>query len=285
MHELLSISKTNHVLASTLALSQDSWTRQQSQLMSVCSHGQDGHRVSHCKSPLCILCQRWQNETQNRVLRFRAECLQFRFPKANWFFATVGLKDAATGTIRSAVRTLTSAWNGLTKRVHSLLGSFRTVEIATSGADPQAENVHAHALLAVGPGYSGQYRLSGQDWSKAFEQEAGRLARTVQIAKVRNLNHVIDYSLPWSCEGEKGFIARAEEAIGNPQRYVERIRHLSGLHVHQYAGKLASQPIQPDETGLFNDSRSQWRTFEGNLAREANSKSSSPLQLIPISMS
>jgi replication protein len=281
----------NAQLADSLNSLDSDYARLQSRRMRTCSHGIDGSPISHCKSPLCLMCRRWKCQCDNRILRLRVQSVQSKYPRAKFLFGTFAAADAGSNSIRTVARKVSTSWHRVMQQVHGLVGAFRSIEISPSRINSSLESPHLHSLLAVGPGYSGRYYLSNRAWHKHWQNEIGELARRgedsgVRVEAVDDLEAVMDYIVPWTCEGKKGFLRTGEEAVEDPIRYVEQANELRGLSSYKYLGELRGSQLEEDHnlTGLYTflRNRSKRRTFERQVARIVNPKSNRPLQLLPV---
>jgi hypothetical protein len=216
--------------------------------------------------------------------------------KTRFLFATGTVEDVKTTSIKPTAKHTTSGWNSLMKGIHGWKGDFRLLEISTNPTDPTLEHVHLHGIIATSPSaYTGRYYRSKKTWAEAWnkdwERAAGQTANTLDVKQVQDideLDHIVDYCLPSYYEGEKGWLQQTQDAIANPQRYLERHIQLSGLHKCRYKGELDHYQLSKvglsDETGLFSNftNKGRWRRLEKKLAYQADPHRKKPLQLLPI---
>jgi hypothetical protein len=234
-----------------------------------CSHRPG--QASHCGLRLCPVCGRWKNEQANIPLKSTLHDLHSE-GKTCLLFSTTTLEDVKTESLGEAASHLSIGWNRLMKQVHGWKGDFRVTEISSSTTDPSKEHLHAHGIIAVSPSaYSGRYYRSNKYWDKDFDKDwydaAGKTASTLHVRRllqIDDIDRVLDYCLPCGYEsrdGRKGWLQQAEDAIANPQRYLERHIQLSGKHKCRYRGVLDPKRYRPsEETGLcFSDyTNSKW---------------------------
>jgi hypothetical protein len=254
-------------------LSENEYARHRYNLprMARCQH-LPGMLASHCGLRLCPVCERWRNELANISLKYRLHSLHSA-GKTRFLFATATLEDVKTASLGQDASHQSSSWNRLMKKVPSWKGDFRVTEISPSTADPSKEHLHAHGIIAVSPSaYSGRDYRSKKNWPEAWNKDwdkaAGETASTLDVKRVPDniddIDHIIDYCLPFGYEsrnGRKGWLQQAEDAIADPERHVERAVQLSGLHRCRYRGELDPKRYRPsEETGLcFSDyANSKW---------------------------
>lgn len=222
----------------------------------------------------------------------RVNSVQSKLPEARWLFANFTIIDVWPGSLRETAKILNRSWQALTGKLRGILGSFRVTEINPSQAHAEMDNAHIHGLVALSrTAHSGRSYWSCSDWRQAWISEVGVLARAtedsgVKVQAVEDMDRVTNYIVPWGVAGKKGFLAKAEEAIANPGRYVERIHQLRGLPRYLYSGLLDEKRPDPkqDLTGLdeLTGTPSKFRTLQRQLGRELNSKAKTPYKPIPI---
>jgi hypothetical protein len=253
-----------------------------------CSHRRG--QAQHCGSPLCLLCRRWKNEHLSCLFKSQLHNLHSK-GKTRLLAATATVGDVDTTSLRPVAKHLGSSWNRLMKQVHGLKGDFRAIEISpriSSGiADPSKEHLHLHGFLAMSPSScTGRYYRSKQAWTAAWEDAAGETASSLKIDPLRDIDYAVEYCLPFSYvgkDGKKGFLRQAEDALSDPQRYLERVTQLSGLHKCRYRGELnpyqLSKAELSDQTDLLSHVR---RSFERTIAYQCDPHRKDPPKLLPI---
>lgn len=293
---LQTLAAANIVLADQLHDIGSDIGRYHARKLHSCSHRVHQDSVVHyCNSPLCLMCSRLKNQTSSSVLQMRLRSFQERYRKGTLLFGTFSAADTETQNIGKIVRSMSRSWKSLISSVHSVLGWLRASEIAQSTSNAELEDPHVHVIVAVKLGYSGRYYLSWNDWVKGWQHHLPdgfsrprSVDAGVQMKPLRDIADVANYIFPWGPSGEKGYEEKARFAISDPQRYMERYEQLYKLGKYEYSGELNQQEIPKpalDPTGFTQHwTRKGWNTFEGQLARMTNPKSTHPYIPIPISV-
>lgn len=143
-------------------------------------------RASFCKVRHCPVCQ-WRRGMRN-VARFhdRLPELMAAYPKAQWVFLTLTIRNPDMADLRDTLRGMNKAWQRLIQRKDwPAKGFIRTTEV-TKGKDGKP-HPHFHVLMLVDPGYfSGHSYISQARWADLW-QDALRADYTpvVHVAKVK----------------------------------------------------------------------------------------------------
>jgi len=140
-----------------------------------------------CKVRSCPVCS-WRRGLRN-IARFyeRIPLVIEQFPKAQWLFLTLTVKNPAMGDLRSTLNNMNKAWKKMIERkTWNIDGYIRTTEI-TKGTDGNP-HPHFHALLLVSPGYfKGGVYLSQAAWSEIWMECLGvDYMPVVHIQKVKS---------------------------------------------------------------------------------------------------
>ena len=145
-------------------------------------------RVKHC--PVC----QWRRSLMWKA-RFYSSLPQVLeiYPKAEWVFLTLTVRNCEIGDLKSQLQALNKAWNRFTQRTTfaGVDGWIRSTEI-TKGRDGTA-HPHFHVLLMVGPSYFKKNYTSKAAWAEAWKTCA-RLDYdpVVDVRKVRAKKADID---------------------------------------------------------------------------------------------
>lgn len=143
-------------------------------------------RASFCKVRHCPVCQ-WRRGMRN-VARFHSRLpeLLAAYPKAQWVFLTLTIRNPEMDDLRSTLAMMNKAWQRLIQRKEwPAKGFIRTTEV-TKGKDGKP-HPHFHCLLLVDPGYfQGKNYISQVRWADHW-RDALRADYTpvVHVAKVK----------------------------------------------------------------------------------------------------
>lgn len=144
-------------------------------------------RASFCKVRHCPVCQ-WRRGMRN-VARFHSRLpeLLAAYPKAQWVFLTLTIRNPEMSELRSALSNMSKAWQRLIQRKDwPAKGFIRTTEV-TKGKNGNP-HPHFHVLLLVDPGYfAGHSYFSQAKWADHW-RDALRADYTpiVHVAKVKS---------------------------------------------------------------------------------------------------
>lgn len=139
-----------------------------------------------CKVRHCPVCQ-WRRGMRN-VARFHSRLPELieAYPKAQWIFLTLTIRNPEMENLRSTLASMNKAWQRLIQRKDwPAKGFIRTTEV-TKGKDGKP-HPHFHCLLLVDPGYfAGHSYISQSKWAENW-RDALRADYTpvVHVAKVK----------------------------------------------------------------------------------------------------
>ena len=139
-----------------------------------------------CKVRHCPVCQ-WRRGMASMAKFYeRLPAVAAAYPKAQWLFLTLTVKNPEMADLRVTLRDMNAAWKRMIERAGwPAKGFIRTTEV-TKGKDGNP-HPHFHALLLVDPGYfAGHSYISQAKWAEMW-RDALRADYTpvVHVAKVK----------------------------------------------------------------------------------------------------
>jgi plasmid rolling circle replication initiator protein Rep len=121
-----------------------------------------------CHVRHCEVCQ-WRKSMRN-VARFfdRIPAVMEQYPKGQWLFLTLTVKNPEMSELRSTLVAMNTAWKRLIQRKDwPALGFIRTTEVTR---DKQGNpHPHFHCLLLVKPSYFSHGYISQLDWAMNWQ--------------------------------------------------------------------------------------------------------------------
>ena len=139
-----------------------------------------------CKVRHCPVCQ-WRRGMSSMAKFYeRLPAVAAAYPKAQWLFLTLTVRNPEMTDLRSTLASMNAAWQRMIQRQGwPAKGFIRTTEV-TKGKDGNP-HPHFHALLLVDPGYfAGHSYISQAKWAEMW-RDALRADYTpvVHVAKVK----------------------------------------------------------------------------------------------------
>jgi len=143
-------------------------------------------KAMFCKVRHCPVCQ-WRRGMRNTARFYsRLPDLLAAYPKAQWVFLTLTVRNPDMEDLRTTLRDMNTAWKRLIQRAGwPAKGFIRTTEV-TKGKDGKP-HPHFHCLLMVDPGYfAGKNYISQAKWADMWK-DALRADYTpvVHVTKVK----------------------------------------------------------------------------------------------------
>jgi hypothetical protein len=216
--------------------------------------GLSKRKASYCGASLCPLCSRLKAETERCYLAVVLYDAKVANPQLRFYHATLTVQDTTTQHLRQTIDFLNGARQRLFSKtagvVKHLAGWFRSLEVVPSVPQPDLENVHMHAVLAMRPGYSGRNYLSAADWDEAWEEAAPNSGRSINVRKWTDTDHLAAYVIKGNAHD---FVQRYENGLIDLDRLLEKNGQLKGLKIYVYGGIL--------QEGLTAQERRAFRRF------------------------